>query len=211
VRRESLVSFRTRATLWRDGHLTELPTLSGTDYNAAFDINDDSVIVGQSGDRAVAWIDDQLIDLHACLDRDYFLSEANAVNAKRQVAGRAISADLQHVVVWEFARHGYGDVEVTCSVIHSGSWLLVRDINDHGEIVGMVNWRAFLAEFDEHGEATTHDLNDLISPHSPWLLREAHAVNNRGHIVGTGLPGGFATRGYLLRPVDGTPNSLRSR
>ncbi len=76
-------------------------------------------------------------------------------------------------------------------------------INNHGDIVGhsftdfgpgqMI--RAFLRRSD----GVMQDLNSLIPPNSGWLLEWAMAINDRGHIAGTGSFQG-ERKGYLLKP-----------
>jgi probable HAF family extracellular repeat protein len=81
-----------------------------------------------------------------------------------------------------------------------GSLGSANGINDEGDIVGM----ATLAGGQEHAflysNGAMRDLNDLIEPHPGWVLEEAHAINNRGQIVGEGTFGG-QTRAFLLTPL----------
>ena len=63
------------------------------------------------------------------------------------------------------------------------------------QVVGTSGGHAFLWE---NGQMI--DLNDHIDPDSGWELLEARAINNDGHIVGTGVFSGHQ-RAILLRPI----------
>jgi len=92
-----------------------------------------------------------------------------------------------------------GDLSATGDVV---SW--AQDINDAGVVVGFSqvstgsNFEAFVWEGDE-----MRNLNDLIPPGTGWLLRQAHAINSLGQIVGEGIAPGGQVRGFVLTPACG--------
>jgi len=81
-------------------------------------------------------------------------------------------------------------------------------INNKGDVVGTSRgkpgdncWRAVLWSHSDH--STPIDLTAQIPP--PWQLYEAHAINDRGQIVGAGFenrtcPGALTFKPYLVTP-----------
>jgi hypothetical protein len=81
--------------------LVVLPTLYGG-YGRAYDINDDAVVVGESGNdlgdrRATVWIDGEAYEL----DPEGMRSSANAINADNWVVGFRYGSDGErHATLW---------------------------------------------------------------------------------------------------------------
>ncbi|MBN1365538.1 MAG: alpha/beta fold hydrolase [Syntrophaceae bacterium] len=82
-----------------------------------------------------------------------------------------------------------------------GNYTHSTDINDRGQIIGSssVVSEEIHAFLWQNGQMI--DLNDLIDPNSNWILQNASAINNNGHIVGTGIHNGQPDQGFLLKPV----------
>jgi hypothetical protein len=86
------------------------------------------------------------------------------------------------------------------------AWLW--DINLHGEMVGWAFGqgdpfddpmaRAVIVSPTSPPSSLT-DLNDRLPPASPWILREAWYINDRGEIAGRGSLNGL-NRGFVLLP-----------
>jgi probable HAF family extracellular repeat protein len=82
----------TRPFIWTpDERMVQLPadTIGNTFGASAAGINDDDVIVGQSGGRAVLWRGNGMEDLNGLItpDSGWFLIQALAVNRSREIVG----------------------------------------------------------------------------------------------------------------------------
>lgn len=145
-----------RATLWKDGAVTDLGTLGGT-LGLAKGINDRGQVVGESStaieeQHAFLWSDGTMTDL-GTLGGDY--SVANQINRHGQVVGvsRIASGEL-HGFLWED-----GVMTDLNNLIPAGSgWILVEAtaINKAGQIAGVGTidgqTHAFLLTPDDEGE-----------------------------------------------------------
>jgi probable HAF family extracellular repeat protein len=79
------------------------------------------------------------------------------------------------------------------------------DLNDHGEVVGMIGGTGGSYAFYWAG-GTIHNLNNLTAG-SGWDLIRASAINNHGQIVGFGTNPAGHPRAYLLTPIP-EPSTL---
>jgi probable HAF family extracellular repeat protein len=91
-----------RAFLYERGRVRALPLLAGGTHGFAFGISGNGVVVGyaddSAGDRAVAWVGGQVVDLNGCLPASVrrtgaVLRVAQAINDHGQVVGWAQAAD----------------------------------------------------------------------------------------------------------------------
>jgi len=121
--------------VWRRGTPTRLPLAPGVESSAAFDINNRGDVVGYllgydgpPQQRAVIWQRGVPVDLGL----QGGISQANAVNDRRQVVGwREFSPMGPHWggFLWEHGR-------VTNLVSLTGQGGIPQDINNRGEIIG---------------------------------------------------------------------------
>ena len=68
-------------------------------------------------------------------------------------------------------------------------------VNKKNEVVGTSGNSAFL-----YSRGKMRDLNDIIPADCGWVLEEAHGINDKGQIVGTGKHNG-KTRAFVLTPI----------
>ncbi|MFN4291312.1 MAG: hypothetical protein ACK4E7_10595 [Permianibacter sp.] len=139
-------------------------------------------------------------------------SAANAINSQGVVVGGSFVADnsgSQGFIYHE------GTVRSIGLLDHQFTYSSANDINDEGLVVGTgqasrAPSRYHAVVFDSaQAEAVLVDLNAKIDCaddlKNRWVLTEAVAVNNNGHIIGYGAKGGI-TRAFLLTPsADSTP------
>ncbi|HKT00810.1 MAG TPA: hypothetical protein VJT31_14870 [Rugosimonospora sp.] len=182
--------------LWRNGAMTDLGVLDPNHpYGSAIDVNNAGEVVG-SGDVANGTA------IHAFLWRDGVLTDigtlggtfsgADAINDLGQITGMSTTADgAYHAFVWQNGQ--MTDLGVSN----------VTDINDHGQLVGSTNFPTGYHGYLMENQQIT-DLGALPG----GVYSEAHAINNRGWIVGdsdsAGHPG--ARGAYLWR--NGTMREL---
>lgn len=205
--------------LWEKGKgMTDLGTLGGA-FGSAQAINNRGQIIGQSsiaadpgacngfpdnGDfncHAFLWDHGRLLDLTANTagGRPALLV---ALNDAGEIIGwgRFPGSPLEAFLWRNGAAIDLGHLDGCFSFTHS--------INSQGQVVGAAiscdgtMFRAFLWE---HGSMV--DLNSLIAPGSSLELIDATDINERGEIVGDGVPpgtsrSGFADHGFVLIPCD---------
>ncbi|MCC7291980.1 MAG: hypothetical protein IT449_07965 [Phycisphaerales bacterium] len=123
------------------------------------------------------------------------------MNEEGCVVGKAqLASGVDHAFLW---CEGAGFIDLTPDFEGRSSG---EDVNASLEVVG------FQREDSDHGsrfhaflwkDGVLKRLDALLPPDSGWKLREAHAINDLGQIVGVGEKDG-QTRGFLLTP--GTPD-----
>lgn len=191
------------AVIWRGGVAAIQPTLGGTNpvrgTNAVpHSINRAGRAVGRDGGRAVAWENDQVIDLgwgagSAALD----------INTAGQIVGSAVVEGAQRAVRWQ------GGVLTPLATLAGMTASQARAINDEGQIVGSATINGARRAMLWDG-ATATDLGGAdAQAHS-----EAADINSDGHVVGTSMltfdavyatfRGGVATEWKVTRVVTPT-------
>lgn len=122
-------------------------------------------------------------------------SMAYAINARGQVAGEASTLEFHNNRAFLYYRGTLRNL----GVLPGGEFSSARDINDSGQVVGLVvghtgdvpYQKAFLYEARK-----MRDLNTLIDPASGWSITTAAGINNNGQIAATGCKAGQC---YALR------------
>jgi probable HAF family extracellular repeat protein len=129
--------------------------------------------------RAFVWKGSEVHDL-GVLPGDQ-QSEALAINDAGDVVGWSKGPGGTRAVLWSS-----GKIQDIGSLHENAIFTRARAINVRGEIVGgsiaARQSRAFIWSRDRG----MRDLNALIPQSFPYLLSEAVAINNRGHIIATG-------------------------
>jgi probable HAF family extracellular repeat protein len=126
---------------------------------------------------------------------------ANAINENGEIAGQGDFSGTSDAALWKNGMvMDLGRLAGHCSSEAFG-------INSRGQIIGLSvacdgSFHSFLWE-----NGSMVNLNTLIPPNSSLYLIETVAINDRGEIVGDGLPSGCGDDGtcghaYLLIPCD---------
>ncbi len=194
---------QSRAFVWSGHRLWPLWTLPGFASCQAEAINSSGVVAGgATGPDGIQ---------HACLWRHGYMTNlgtlpggkgsfAEGIDKKGDVVGssQTVAGALTHAFLWREGR--MRDLGVMDGWPQSEA----AAINDRGQIVGNVE-RLASKSAQKEGHAflwqrgRMSDLNDLIGPHSGWVLLDAVDINNRGQIVGNGIFEG-RHRAFLLTP-----------
>ena len=133
-------------------------------------------------------------DLHTMTN--FATSFALAVNSSMQVVGRVNSGPFSQPMYWSEAT-GMRLLNAPGGTPY-GSAL---GINDAGQAVGALGSGAVLWSHVGRTNETNVFLSDLLPFGHGWTLQVAHAINNRGEIVGYGLsPGGV--NAFCLVPTN---------
>jgi len=190
-------SYVTHAVRWGGG-IVDLGDLDPEwpNHSVAYGINDVGQIVGQSAtgdplqlDHAFLWQNGSMQDM-GTLGGD--LSGAWAINENGQAVGysKLANSTTFHAVLWDGGRQDLGALTFTNSIAY--------DINDKKQVVGALKTGQISHAF-VWANGQMQDLNNLVAANSGWVLQEAHAINNKGQIVGFGTING-QTRAFLLKP-----------
>ncbi len=77
------------AWVWQRGRMSDLGALADADSSYAWGINDGNVIVGESGNRAVRWVNKRIEDLNHLIDpySGWVLLRAHAINRDGAIVG----------------------------------------------------------------------------------------------------------------------------
>jgi probable HAF family extracellular repeat protein len=197
---EGAATLRSRPMLWDNGQMQILP-LGGYASGRATHINEKGQIVGFVTSALNA--DDLFEALPAFWNKGSLIvlgpmaggyGSAWDINDKGQVVGFGGAADgTSHAFIWD---RGVMKDPGT----RGGSFTALWALNNQGQAVGESTDgdevdHAILVE-----NGVVHDLNDLISADSGWILLFADGINDRGQIAGTGLLNGDV-RSFLLTPT----------
>jgi uncharacterized membrane protein len=171
---------------WRAGAgMQILPGLPGYDQTRAHAVNNSGTIAGfsyiQGSNYAVAWVAGELTDLTAglvgCCGRS---SQGHAINAHGAVAGVApFNGGPLHAAIWK--EGGAIDLGALTGNPPEQSVSEARGISDAGDVVGW-SWAAGMGRFAVLWSRGTTTV--LPSFFGTACCTIAHAINNRGQVVG---------------------------
>jgi probable HAF family extracellular repeat protein len=187
------------AVLWRANQPHDLGVLARGDYSSARDLNDKSDVVGEANvapngePQAFLWQAGKMQQLPRLAGGTN--CSAQAINNAGVITG---SCDLpngsRHGVVWR-----NGSIEDLGTLGDEDAPSTALDINAQAQVVGTSeaisdHLRAFLWD-----KGKMINLNQLIPPHSGWVLLVASRINNKGEILGRGYYRG-SIHAFLLEP-----------
>jgi probable HAF family extracellular repeat protein len=127
-----------------DGTMRDLGTVPGATSSMAYDINEQSQVVGESGNHAVLWEEGGAMRDLGTLDNQS--TRALAINESGLVVGRSTVGSVDHAFLYD----GSTMLDLNSLVTLPAGWTLTEawDINNAGQIVGYANFnglnRAFL-------------------------------------------------------------------
>jgi len=195
----------TNSFLWEKGKgMKSLGSLGGT-CSAAFDLNNQGQVVGQSsltGDlsyRAFLWDKQEgMQDLGGSLGG--CCMAALAINDHGEAVGNAFTPTGSHAALW---RH-VGDF-TDLGTLSGDCYAFAAAIDETEQIGGGSvpcgkgddSLRAFLWE-----DGLMFDLNALIPTGSAVYLQFVQNINDSGEIAGTGVDGSGNSHAFLLIPCD---------
>ncbi|RAJ90589.1 putative membrane protein [Streptomyces sp. PsTaAH-137] len=200
------------AVRWdRTGAVTDLGTLPGHDVSVAQGINDEGVVVGQSGPTdligpAVRW-DPDGTPTELALPADARNACAFAVNRAGVIVGLAtaadqLSGDLAREDEWAVRWSPDGAAERLS--VPGGAVATAQDINDSGEVVGDVRHH----DGTERAVRWSPDgTRTELSPLPGDVASHARAINNRGYVAGESTDTAGRTWAVLWHP-DGSVTAL---
>jgi probable HAF family extracellular repeat protein len=213
----SAVTVDDRAFVWQPGVGMRMLTAPWGTPIRAFGINDAGQIAGTathsaSGTHAFVTVGGVALDLGTLGGAVSFATEVNDVG---EVAGysyifsNTITQSF-HAFRWKDANtNGQSDAgEMQDLGTLGGRHSYAYDINDSGLVVGRSEITAGSSATRAFIWSSTGGLQDLnnVVPGTGWTFQEAHAINDRGQIVGFGLNPDGKVRGFLLTPTDVGPS-----
>lgn len=196
------------AFLWKNGIMKNIPSLGGT-FALAQCANSAGQVIGQSSlqgdpgcvfgdpfdtceEHAFSWGGGVLTDLKPFLGGSF--STAIWLNNSGEAVGGATTANDAsfHAALWQD-----GHI-VDLGTLEGDCFSIANAINSKGQIIGQsfpCDFSSSRAVLWDHGAII--DLNTTIPPNPTLQLAETDNINDRGEIVGRGLPAGcdFANDG----------------
>jgi probable HAF family extracellular repeat protein len=184
----------------KNGALTNLGTLPGGTWSAAYSLNETGQVAGYgdtgSGNfHAFLWTANSgMVDLGTLGGTS---SYAMGINAAGNIVGSSTdSSGFLQAFLWTHAGiQSLGTLPGATSSMAYG-------INSSGSVVGYSGGHAFL-----WANGIMTDLNTLIPLGSGWELDAAYGVNDTGEIVGTGTYNG-QSHAFLLDPAQRSSSLL---
>ena len=187
------------AILWNGTAATDLGTLGGR-FSWATAINESGWVAGGSEvdsgttTHATLWVDGMARDLGTLGDRASFLWGIN--DAGHAVGYSHADGIPMRAIRWDGSSLSF--------LPDASDWSSAADINNRGQIVGHVNYRATL-----WNGAVSTDLNsflDAAAVEAGWVLSEAIAINDSGWITGLAVNAAHGLEsGFLLTTVPAVP------
>ncbi|NUM48276.1 MAG: molybdopterin-dependent oxidoreductase [Anaerolineales bacterium] len=193
----NVVPFGYRAFSYQGGTMTDLGTLPGGSWSYAHDINSWHEVVGNAtipvgggydGPHAIRWGLNGVQDLGVLAGQapPHRFSMAVATNNRSEVVGDSWenpSGLYKEPFYWSDAG---GMTELLPGLDANCPYGNAFDINNFSQIVGLAGSASFrFPVLWEHG--TLYVLQHQLLDEQDWQLKEAHAINDQGFIVGWGL------------------------
>jgi len=194
--------------LWKNGRMLDLGSLGGT-FADVYGFNNRGQVVGPmtlAGDEIqhpYLWSDGTLIDLGTLGGSN---GEARDINESGEVVGVADLPNGQHNgFLWNSgAMIDLGNLGLTSAAL---------GINSKGQVVGgsrVSRVPSLISAFLWEKGGPMIDLNTFIPASSSLHLTEAFSINDRGEIMGRGVPPGVSVddvetlgHAFLLIPIGG--------
>jgi probable HAF family extracellular repeat protein len=180
------------AFLWQNGAMTDIPTLGGT-FAQSQCANNEGQVIGQSslpgdvGFHPFFWNKGTLTDLGTLDGMGGIFAQVVWLNNAGEAVGGSCTSDCQlfHATLWK-----NGQI-IDLGTLDGDCFSIANSINESGQIIGQSTSCDFTvnrAVVWINGSIV--DLNTAIPPNSSLQLVETDNINDRGEIVGRGLPAG---------------------
>ncbi len=185
---DTTVAGAEHAFLWQGGAMTDLGTLPGDSYSAAYAINSQGEVAGFSSDQfndyaAVLWQNGTPSALGSLQSG----SQANAINDKSQVVGAAVTGNgAIDAFLWQNGTMmDLGTLPGAAAPASNAATSAAYAINNAGQVVGM----SLTAQGIEHAVSWQNGLATDLGTLPGATSSEALAINDKGQIVGDSTPG----------------------
>lgn len=199
------VLFGGTVSLWRNGHVIDSKPGS-TDqarqgYGQALNNRQEIAGFGQHGD-VVLWTGDAEYSLIPAANE--VESTVTGLNDSEQAIGwmdhpSPTASDPMNSKLQAFLTSKTGtQVLPLCA---GDAYAVALGINAEEDVVGKSGRHGHYSHAVLWQNGQVIDLNDRIPAHSGWILESAHAINDRGQIVGVGTHNGKHFQAFLLTPV----------
>jgi probable HAF family extracellular repeat protein len=179
------------AFAWQENVMMDLGSALDRRNSYAYGINDINEVVGVANERAFLLRNGAAQDLGAL--PGHTTSAARAINNKGQIVGASTRADgVSRAFIWDGTLSDLG-------TLPGDSSSEARAINVYGDVVGRSGAPGFSSSRAVLWRSgTAVDLNTIAAAPG-WLLSNATAISDMGHIVGVGVHQG-QVRAFLLTP-----------
>jgi len=169
-------------------------------FSEAFGINASGQVVGDVDNRAYRTMPNGMITADSYIEPLGSESVAYGINDAGQAVGGAATTGNAAEHAFRTAPNGPVSAASDLGTL-GGQWSRALAINSCGQAVGFseiapgdYEFHAFFCDVT----GPMQDLNNLIAPHSGWVLREACGINDAGEIAGWGLAPDGTNRAFLL-------------
>jgi probable HAF family extracellular repeat protein len=178
-----------------------ITTIINSNNAIAYGINDKGQVVGYSGTPNTAFLYDNGITNDLGTLPPYDSSAASAINNKGQVVGNLFFSAFPPIYdTSAFLYSRRTGMTNLGRLLPTDIFRVAADINNKGQVVGYSGTFSGFRAFISSDDGVLQDLNNLIPLSSGFTLNFAHAINDKGELVGTGLING-QQHGFLLRPA----------
>lgn len=127
-------------------------------------------------------------------------STARAINAQGQIVGDASTTQFRYNHAFLYSRGTLHDL----GVMKDGEASVALDINDHGQVVGIVSGSTGSTSWDRgflYQNGSMRSLTSLLASSDGWSIAAGSGINERGQIAGVGCKAGVC---YAVR-LDPVP------
>jgi probable HAF family extracellular repeat protein len=196
------------------GAITNMGTLSGGNYGAAYAINSNGLIVGVAGsttndttlfDSGEAFVSKVGAAGMTALPGLTGPSDADDINDAGQIVGEETVDGEYHAFLYSITNFTtYAGIVTDLGVLGAGGQSWADSINALGQIVGYTDTPDGLGAAFLYQNGQMIDLNTWLPTDSGWHLDEAYSINDSGDVVGVGSYNGVE-EGFMLTPDTTTP------
>lgn len=187
------------ATLWKDGTITNLGKLPGSnDFSRGFGINNHGVVVGESDNnfpRAFRWENGVMTDIGTLGGGT---AVAHDINDAGLIVGASFNGLATRPFIYNGTMHDLGTIIGT-----NDSFGRAWDISETGDVVGVSRAFGFTSQATLWKGGLGATPTGLGSLGDGLQYSEAYAVNDLGWVVGRSIVSGSTEEAFLWREGTG--------